>query len=91
MTRPALPELYGYVLAEERTPLDTGTLRLRRVIADHFGVPAACRRPDCRAAGACRSRDVACFDRRRAFVIDALTQFAAEGYVADDDLFDDDA
>jgi hypothetical protein len=84
VTCPALPHIYGFEPAAERAPRAPETLRLRRAIVDHLGFPATCRRPGCRAAGACRSREVACFDTRRAFVMEALAAFAEEGYVADD-------
>jgi hypothetical protein len=87
--RPVLPRLHGFEHADGRDPLDGAALRLRRTIVDHLGLAAACPRPHCRGAGACRGRDVPCFDTRRPAVVAGMEAILYEGYVVADDWDDD--
>ena len=89
MKHPKLPEIRGYIVKDDWSPPDRPRDRaIRRQIVDWLALHEECRRVECRRAGACRSRMVACFEEERPVIVECVHDLIFDGYQVDVDALD---
>jgi hypothetical protein len=75
----------GFVLNPSYCAPGSLDMPFRRGVAELLDLWEKCPRDQCRRAGACRSRAVACYDERRPEIIEIMIALLYDGYLHDED------